>query len=344
MFEHPGGNHLMVDDINVFKSVHPGYNHEKYGIKFTKPRVEYEFDSSFGKDIKTLWSKKLQRAPVMWWVRFGLLNGLCVYNEYHYLKCPTIMNTVALGVIYAGFRLCIGHDGSHGAVGSKYINEFCSYYMDFIGNTNYAWHTQHILSHHPYTNEYEHDPDVSAGEPYINYENSKLTKKNFIPGILFLGYLIVYDPKKLHPPKYTLWRNIVISYVLRLYLFYKLLYVSFWHGQLMLLITGGILGSLFSVSHNTENTSRNMLKHSNDWYKNQVETSSTYGGYWAGFLTGGLNYQIEHHVFPHMNSYYYPQISKKFKDICEHHGVRYNYYISYFSNLKSYLLNQQIYI
>ena len=51
-----------------------------------------------------------------------------------------------------------------------------------------------------------------------------------------------------------------------------------------------------------------------------------YGGNVAMFATGGLNFQIEHHVFPRLSSWHYPRVSGAVKKCCERHGVKYNYF------------------
>jgi fatty acid desaturase (delta-4 desaturase) len=92
------------------------------------------------------------------------------------------------------------------------------------------------------------------------------------------------------------------------------------------------LAVLFSLSHNFEHVDRDPTKPLRDtgkavcWMKSQVETSSTYGGFIAGALTGGLNFQVEHHLFPRMSSAWYPFIAPKVREICAKHGVRYAYY------------------
>lgn len=92
------------------------------------------------------------------------------------------------------------------------------------------------------------------------------------------------------------------------------------------------LASLFSLSHNFEHSDRDPTKDFREsgkavcWFKSQVETSSTYGGFIAGALTGGLNFQVEHHLFPRMSSAWYPFIAPKVREICKKHGVRYAYY------------------
>merc|ERR1719491_511572 len=92
------------------------------------------------------------------------------------------------------------------------------------------------------------------------------------------------------------------------------------------------LATLFSLSHNFEHVSTDPMKEMREkgqavcWFKSQVETSSTYGSFIAGFITGGLNFQVEHHLFPRMCSAHYPYIAPKVREICKKHGVQYIYY------------------
>lgn len=98
------------------------------------------------------------------------------------------------------------------------------------------------------------------------------------------------------------------------------------------------LATLFSLSHNFEHVSRDPLKEHREngkpvcWFKSQVETSSTYGSFIAGYLTGGLNFQVEHHLFPRMSSAHYPHIAPKVREICKKHGVQYIYYPWFWQN------------
>ena len=105
-------------------------------------------------------------------------------------------------------------------------------------------------------------------------------------------------------------------------------------GHIYLLGVAGslTLGLLFTLSHNFENAERDPTSDYRKtgeqicWYKAQVETSSTYGGFISGCLTGGLNFQVEHHLFPRMSSAWYPFIAPKVREICAKHNVRYVYY------------------
>lgn len=101
------------------------------------------------------------------------------------------------------------------------------------------------------------------------------------------------------------------------------------------------LGLLFVLSHNFVGADRDPTQEARRtgghvcWYRSQVETSSTYGGFLAGALTGGLNFQVEHHLFPRMNSAWYPYIAPTVRKICKKHGVKYTYYPWVWQNMLS---------
>jgi acyl-lipid (7-3)-desaturase (Delta-4 desaturase) len=104
------------------------------------------------------------------------------------------------------------------------------------------------------------------------------------------------------------------------------------------------LAILFALSHNFEHVDRDptyKARHGSSdneqvcWFKSQVETSSTYGGFISGCLTGGLNFQVEHHLFPRMSSAWYPYIAPTVRDVCQKHGVQYAYYPWVWQNLIS---------
>ena len=95
----------------------------------------------------------------------------------------------------------------------------------------------------------------------------------------------------------------------------------------------------FALSHNFEDSNRYPTAAGQQcWYRMQVETSSTYGGKIAGYLTGGLNFQIEHHLFPGMPQFRHPQVSPRVKALFAKHGLPYDER-SYFPCLRDTWMN-----
>lgn len=257
------------------------------------------------------------------------------------------------------------------------VNAFFSYGADWIGNCRWIWLQQHVLWHHPYTNVHGKDQDANSAEPAIVFHDySASGSKGGPPGspllkfqhlvtnivLMFYGPSIVYNFKYLtslrhndlvplsvssgpymSAQKTTAWA-LRVWYIVRIVLAPWLLagrqlLVS---AVLVNIVCGGILTFVFVVSHNFEGADRDPMPADPAsapacWYKLQTETSCTYGGTTAGFFTGGLNCQIEHHCFPRMSSWNYPMLQPVIKDCCKRHGVQYNYFPSLASNLLSML-------
>ena len=62
-----------------------------------------------------------------------------------------------------------------------------------------------------------------------------------------------------------------------------------------------------------------------DFFSKQVRTSrNVSGGWWATWLMGGLNYQIEHHLFPSMPRPNLRHAQGLVRTYCDRHGIAYH--------------------
>ena len=90
---------------------------------------------------------------------------------------------------------------------------------------------------------------------------------------------------------------------------------------------GFALASMFIVSHNIDEAKVLMQPGvKGDWARQQIETSTSWGGRIGSFMTGGLNLQIEHHLFPCMAHHLYADAQVIVQDECAKQGIRYAYY------------------
>jgi linoleoyl-CoA desaturase len=73
------------------------------------------------------------------------------------------------------------------------------------------------------------------------------------------------------------------------------------------------------------------------WMVHQMETTANFSrnNPFITWYVGGLNYQIEHHLFPKICSIHYPAISNIVKEVAEKYGVSYHYQNSLGKALKS---------
>jgi len=122
-------------------------------------------------------------------------------------------------------------------------------------------------------------------------------------------------------------------YIIPIYL-YPSLYTLF-NISVSFAVGGLYLGINFIISHNFEGVLNNTNNTNEDWAISQIESSSTVGGRVLGFFHGGLNYQIEHHLFPRISHVHYYKMKPIIQEWCKKNNVKYNYYNNLWDNIYS---------
>jgi fatty acid desaturase (delta-4 desaturase) len=270
--------------------------------------------------------------------------------------------------------LNVQHDANHGAASkTPWLNDILGFGADLIGGSKWTWLQQH-WTHHSYTNHLSKDPDAMSAEPMVlftDYPKGHPARKFyhkfqvlfFFPILSFYWLSSVFNPQILDLRQrgalaagmkmendFTVKRRKWAILIRLIYIFVNIITPFLNHGLcwkalghiwLMSTVESLTLAVLFALSHNFENSDRDPTKSVRltgepvCWFKSQVETSSTYGGMISGMLTGGLNFQVEHHLFPRMCSAWYPYIAPTVRKVCAKHGVRYAYYPWILQNLVS---------
>jgi fatty acid desaturase (delta-4 desaturase) len=285
-----------------------------------------------------------------------------------------VVIAIAFGIAQAFIGLNVQHDANHGAASKRpWVNDLLGFGTDLIGSNKWNWMAQH-WTHHAYTNHSEKDPDSFSSEPMFAFNDYPIghPKRKWwhkFQGGYFLFMLGLYWLSTVFNPQFIDLRQRGAQYVgiqmendyivkrrkyaiaLRASYVFLNIYSPIANNGLSLATLGVIflmgvsesltLSVLFSLSHNFVHSDRDPTAEykktgeSICWFKSQVETSSTYGGAISGYLTGGLNFQVEHHLFPRMSSAWYPYIAPKVREICAKHGVKYAYYPWIWQNLIS---------
>lgn len=291
--------------------------------------------------------------------------GLFFTLQYYWVTSVTTYSlAIIYGVSQAFIGLNVQHDANHGAASKKaWVNDVLGLGADFIGGSKWLWMEQH-WTHHAYCNHHEMDPDAVSAEPMLLFHDyppdhparkiySKYQAFFFLPILSFYWLSSVFNVQILDLRQrgaqsvgirmendFIKKRRKYAIAIRALYIYMNCVTPFFFKSPLsaigLILLMGAAesltLSTLFSLSHNFEDADRDPTKPFRDngelvcWYKGQAETSSTYGGFISGCLTGGLNFQIEHHLFPRMCSAWYPVIAPTVRRVCEKHGVRYTYY------------------
>jgi fatty acid desaturase (delta-4 desaturase) len=353
-FNHPGGDDIFIfknQECNMlFYTIHKKqFDHNKYA----KYRVQTEnqenkkiiinnFNSEIANEFNSLITSKYLYPNWIFYCRTVTIIFLTLLFEYFYLFSGNLYYCILIGYFHALIGLCIQHDANHGALGPSYKwwHSIFKYSTDWIGHNCLLW-SKHHWTHHSYTND-KNDPDIKF-EPilYISPFNKYYWYQKFQQYYLWLviqfyGFRVTPDFIRIIKENFTL-----SCVLLRIFYFFRLLYLPYYLNHKYYLlglfiiwwVGGSTLSFLFILSHNFEGSKKQNF--TDDWHINQILSSATYGNWISGLFTGGLNYQIEHHLFPRVCSIYYPELQPKIIEICKKHNIKYNYFPTIFDNIKS---------
>jgi fatty acid desaturase len=297
---------------------------------------------------------------VSFWCFIGIFLIYCVIFGDNSSWLPLLLSPV-LGWWMASVGLAIQHDANHGALfQSSTLNDIMGLFDDFIGGSSLIWRHHHVVGHHLFTNDEKEDPDASAGLPMVRFHPSSPynwynSYQHFYFPILSALFGFTYhisDTKyylngnfkgiSIHPlslrDRMEFWCGKFINLFLFLILPFCLHGFSFLPRYFFLQSVGSLyLALTFAVSHNTTEIYEQEPTPSKDWAELQIRQSSNWGtdNWFANFLTGGLNQQIEHHLFPSVSHRHYPALSKIVRKKCLERNIPYVTYNSFYENLCS---------
>lgn len=263
---------------------------------------------------------------------------------------------VGLVISFIGFNVM--HDGAHGSF-SQYptVNKIAAFSLNLLGGSSFMWNMKHNVIHHAYTNVHEVDDDLDAGFLLRLSEHQKRYKVHsfqhyyvwVLYAQLYLFWIFVSDYKKYFtgkigdiPLKKMKWNDHLIFWKSKILflVIYAVLPIIFagWLNWLIGFLTitwvaGVVLSIVFQLAHTVEHTQFPLPdeasgKMEDEWAIHQLKTTANFatGNKIISWLVGGLNYQVEHHLFPKISHVHYPAISKIVKQACQEHGVVYNEY------------------
>jgi len=289
---------------------------------------------------------------------------------YFAFSTGTILAAIILGFAHGHIGIQIAHDGNHGSYSKRpWLSKLAAASMDLMGASSLNWEMQHNVGHHPnsnrkgdYYNE-DYDPDAKSGYPFVrltpNHDWKPMHQYQHLyiwPLFSVVGLKWLYgDFRALMLRRYQtfVYWDISILYVLWT-LSAKALFFSYafgvfaytyglWQGWCMfysfLAAQSYVFILMFGVNHLTEDSEfPNETSTERDWAKLQVLTSSNFAlssRLWL-WLSGGLNFQIEHHLFPYICHMYLPYISPIVQQTCKEFNVPYKSFDSYWGALGSY--------
>ncbi len=274
-----------------------------------------------------------------------------------------------MGLGMAGIGFSVMHDANHGSFSRKqWVNNFMGFSINFLGGNMNNWKIQHNLLHHSYTNIEGYDEDIApAGilrfSPHA--EKKKIHKYQFLYAWFFYGMMTLswtflkdfmdvyrYDKMGLFKQlKTNLKREFWLVLGTRLvYFIYMMLIpllvldVSFWQWLLGFLtvhyVAGFVLAIIFQLAHVMEDTDFPMPEDGslkNQWAVHQLNTTLNFArtNKILSWFVGGLNFQVEHHLFPNISHVHYPKIAPIVEATAREFGLPYFQERSFRSALSS---------
>lgn len=276
---------------------------------------------------------------------------------------------VSIGLAVAGVGFNIQHDGGHDAFAkTKAGNRLSAWALDLCGGSSYVWRVKHAIVHHSYTNIEGVDDDIDAA-PFMRLAPSQERRwyhrfQHIYSWALF-GFL---------PPKWEVWDDFKALANGRIgsqplprpnamqtagLILGKVVFFG-WALVLPLVLgrsVGAVLGVyaiaaltagitisvVFQLAHCIEEA--DFVDAGKDgrvatpWCEHQLATTADFAPR-NRFLTwylGGLNFQVEHHLFPRISHIHYPALAPIVDEVCREHGVKHRVHDRFFPAIRSHV-------
>ncbi|MBZ5536748.1 MAG: acyl-CoA desaturase [Acidobacteriia bacterium] len=274
---------------------------------------------------------------------------------------------VLLGLSTAAIGFNVQHDGGHQAYSNfPWVNKAMAMTLDLVGASSYLWHWKHGVFHHTYVNITGEDPDIDLGivgrqTPYQRSFGFHRWQHIYLwplYGFMAIKWHLYDDFREViagqirdHRFPRPRGKDLVI-FLLGKAAFFSLIFVIpvlfhpvwvvlLFYGATSLLL-GMVLSVVFQLAHTVEQAefprpAGGTGSIENAWAIHQVETTVDFSrqSRMAAWLLGGLNFQIEHHLFPRICHVNYPAISKLVEETCHKFGLKYNENRSFWAGVAS---------
>ena len=277
------------------------------------------------------------------------------------------------GVGMAGVGMNIMHDGNHGSFSSKrWVNKLMGSSIYVLAGNAYNWQIQHNVLHHTYTNIHGHDEDLAAGRILRFSEHTKWKPHHrfqhiysfLLYGLMTINWAIVTDffqtsryikqklafKKFINPFKQ--WMNLIFTKTIyySIWIVIPMIYLDFawWKiliGFFIMHYTAGlILSTIFQLAHIVEKVEMPLpfknLDMKNTWAIHQLFTTSNFStnNKIMNWFSGGLNFQVEHHLFPNICHIHYKKLSEIVRKTASEFQLPYNEYKTTRDAIKSHFL------
>jgi linoleoyl-CoA desaturase len=263
-----------------------------------------------------------------------------------------ILLASAWALVMISIQLSVMHDASHKSSSERpWVNNLLLNVISLLGGSPTLWVAQHCQAHHSYTNVPGKDHDIDTGgllrlcdhqeyKPYHRYQHIYAW---LLYPLFLLSWVWWGDFRDIKNNTYSLSKKKLHSVSIETFL------IKVWHIALFLVVPWICFGSIslvligyltsfaimgfvmvvvFQLAHVTsvQNFESEEQLRKTDWALFQLASTANFApnNRFLSWYLGGLNHQIEHHIFPYLSHTHYPEIQGTVKKICESQGVQYH--------------------
>jgi len=262
---------------------------------------------------------------------------------------------ISLGLALAGIAFNLTHDANHGAYSHRgWMNRTVRWSLDFLGGSSYVWRVKHNVVHHTYTNISGADADIEQ-LPFLRLAPDQPQRWFYrfqhvyawpLYGFFAANWQLFGDFVALRkgeiegtPLPWPRGRELFgfcagkvafLSWSVAV----PVLLHPVWHVALVFLVGSFVLAFTlavtFQLAHSVDEAAVLSMDEMSDagtkeWARHQVETTVDFApnNKVLAWYMGGLNYQIEHHLFSRVCHTHYPELAPIVQEVCSRHGVEY---------------------
>jgi linoleoyl-CoA desaturase len=288
---------------------------------------------------------------------------IACYAAYLLLSGPIVLLlSIPFGLLLASIGFNVMHDGNHESLSRhRVVNRCAAFSLDLLGGSSYVWRWKHNLYHHSYPNVGGVDSDIEmAPVGQLAPFQSRLRIHRYQHVYLWLLYGLL--PLKWH--FLDDFRDVVrgrigemplprprgidlLMFVSGKVVFFTTTFVvpARTHGigraltfyLLTSLVVGLALSVVFQLAHCVEGTAFHDGQAADEWAVHQIATTTDFAprSRLLNWYIGGLNFQIEHHLFPRLSHVHYPRIAPVVRRVCAEQGIPYRVHATFADALRS---------
>lgn len=275
---------------------------------------------------------------------------------FHLPVAVALLLCAVLGLTISSIGFNVMHDACHGSYSSKkWVNNLLGLSLNALGGNAFFWKQKHNILHHTYTNIEGADDDIAQSKllrqsptqewmPIHRYQHIYLTVAYALTLFMWVGVrdFKKYFSKKIHnTPLQPMDRKEHVTFWMSK-LFYAVFYIlvpillvgplAWLVGFITMNIVAGIvLSYTFQLAHAVEGPEFDSVGMEDkmietEWAVHQIKTTANFSprNKVISWFVGGLNYQVEHHLFPRISHIHYPALSKIVQEHCRQFQLPYH--------------------